>query len=252
MRYLLLFSERIEDETHANGWAWTYPTIVGMFVTPGVTVQSRGVVQADLLDVRTGTVLFSVVEPMYVSGAKKLMIGAGRAHRDLQARASTEAAKRLALKVSAQTNALVAFAEDSARPDRRAQKRIYSRRRSPSTIERSDEPTATADRDQGSFSTENSEAPLSPLSLAKAPTSFVLGTTKSASSVVGESGLPPIWVSRTLGLPSRTPSRWPVDEAGFIPSEVTSSSSRPEGQPMLQNASIALPFVRRRAASFGT
>jgi hypothetical protein len=35
-----------------------------------------------------------------------------------------EAAKRLALEVSAQTNALVAFAEDSARPDRRAEKRI--------------------------------------------------------------------------------------------------------------------------------
>jgi rhombotail lipoprotein len=123
MRYLLLFSERFEDDTHVNAWAWTYPTVIGMFVTPGVTVASRGVVQADLLDVRTGTILFSVVEPMAVSG-QELMIGAARSHQKLQAAAASEAAKRLALKVSAQTNALVAFAEQAGHGDRRALKRI--------------------------------------------------------------------------------------------------------------------------------
>ncbi len=123
MRYLVLFSERIEDETHVNAWAWTYPTVLGMFVAPGVTVASRGIVQADLLDVRTGTILFSVVEPMAVSGQEQ-MIGAARSHQALQARASAEAAKRLALKVSAQTNALVAFAEGASRSEHRAEKRI--------------------------------------------------------------------------------------------------------------------------------
>ncbi|HVY45322.1 MAG TPA: hypothetical protein VHB21_05555 [Minicystis sp.] len=110
LRYLLLFSERFEDDTHVNGWAWTYPTILGMFVTPGVTVQSRGVVQADLLDVRTGTILFSAVESLDVSH-QSLLIGAARTHQELQQAAAAKAAKRLAQKVVADTSELVAFAD---------------------------------------------------------------------------------------------------------------------------------------------
>ncbi len=81
-----------------------------MFAAPGVTVESSGLVQADLLDVRTGTILFSVVEPMAVHG-KEWMIGAGRSHRELQGEAASAAAKKLARRVAEQTNALVAYAE---------------------------------------------------------------------------------------------------------------------------------------------
>jgi rhombotail lipoprotein len=116
LRYLLLYSERFEDSTHLNGWAWLYPTIVGMFVAPGVTVESSGLVQADLLDVRTGTILFSVVEPMRVH-EKEWMIGAGRSHKELQGEAASAAAKRLAKRVSEQTNALVAYAERMGSPE---------------------------------------------------------------------------------------------------------------------------------------
>jgi rhombotail lipoprotein len=111
LRYLLLYSERFEDGTHLNGWAWLYPTVIGMFVAPGVTVESRGLAQADLLDVRTGTVLFSVVQPMRVKSSQ-LMIGAGRSHQELQAEAASEAAKKLAKRVGEQTNALVAYADE--------------------------------------------------------------------------------------------------------------------------------------------
>ncbi|MFT3767152.1 MAG: hypothetical protein QM820_16770 [Minicystis sp.] len=110
LRYLLLYTERFEDDTHLNGLAWLYPTILGMFVSPGVTVESRGLAQADLLDVRTGTVLFSVVEPLHVK-SKEFMIGAGRAHRDLQAQAAADAAKRLAKSVMLQTNQMLAYAD---------------------------------------------------------------------------------------------------------------------------------------------
>ena len=110
VRYLILYSQRFEDATHLNGWAWLYPTVLGMFVAPGVTVESNGVAQADLIDVRTGTVLFSVMEPMHVT-SKEQMIGAARAHREAQGKASAEAARRLGKKVVAQTNALVAFAD---------------------------------------------------------------------------------------------------------------------------------------------
>lgn len=123
LRYLLLYTERFEDATHLNAWAWLYPTVVGMFLAPGVTVKSRGLAQADLLDVRTGTILFSVVEPMAVDN-HKLMIGAAREHRELQAEAASQAARALARRVSSQTNELIAFAEASGRRDAQATLRI--------------------------------------------------------------------------------------------------------------------------------
>jgi hypothetical protein len=113
LRYLLLYSESFQDQTHLNGWAWLYPTVLGMFVAPGVTVKSQGLAEAHLLDVRTGTILFSVVEPMVVSEVE-LMVGAGRSHKELQAHAAESAARTLAKRVSTQANALVAFADAAA------------------------------------------------------------------------------------------------------------------------------------------
>lgn len=123
MRYLLLYSERFEDATHLNGWAWLYPTVVGMFIVPGVTVASRGIAQADLLDVRTGTILFSVVQPIDVS-EQSVMIGAARSHREYQAEATARAAKGLAKRVAQQTNELVAWADHAAEGGERTRTRI--------------------------------------------------------------------------------------------------------------------------------
>lgn len=122
LRYLLLYSERFEDDTHLNGWAFLYPTIIGMFVAPGVQVESKGLAQVDLLDVRTGTILFSVVEPIHVSSAQ-WMIGAARSHRSRQSEAASDAAHRLAERVSSQANLLVAFAEEAS-SGKRARTRI--------------------------------------------------------------------------------------------------------------------------------
>ena len=68
---------------------------------------------------RTGTILFSVVQPMDVS-EKEQMIGAARAHKEAQAKAATEAAKGLAKLVSRQVNELVAAADDAAKSERKA------------------------------------------------------------------------------------------------------------------------------------
>ena len=112
LRYLVLYSERFEDSTHLNGWAWLYPTVIGMFLAPGVTVESQGIAQADFLDVRTGTILFSVTEPLKVS-KKEQMIGAARSHRDEQGKIAADGARALAKRVHVQTNALVAFADET-------------------------------------------------------------------------------------------------------------------------------------------
>jgi len=118
LRYLLLYSERFVDDTHVNGWAWLYPTVIGMFVAPGVTVQSKGLLQADLFDVRTGTILFSVVQPMEVSETER-MIGAGRAHKEHQAAAASAAAQKLAKVVARQVNELVAAADEAGQTERK-------------------------------------------------------------------------------------------------------------------------------------
>lgn len=118
MRYLLLYTERFQDDTHLNGWAWLYPTIIGMFAAPGVTVRSTGLLQADLFDVRTGTILFSVVQPMEVNENEQ-MIGAARAHKEHQSKVASEAAKALAKLVSKQVNELVAAAEEGAATERK-------------------------------------------------------------------------------------------------------------------------------------
>jgi hypothetical protein len=123
MRYLLLYSERFEDSTHLNGWAWLYPTVLGMFVAPGVTVESSGLAQADLLDVRTGTILFSVVQPLDVS-QQSLMVGAARSHREHQREAAAKGAKALAKRVVAQTGELLAWADQAAAGQATAKTRI--------------------------------------------------------------------------------------------------------------------------------
>lgn len=112
LRYIVLYSERFEDESHVNGWAALYPTILGIFLTPSVTLESRGVAEADLIDVRTGTILASAIQPLHVDEVT-FAVGAGREHRDAQREVAAAAAPDLALDLAAQTGAIVAFAEEA-------------------------------------------------------------------------------------------------------------------------------------------
>jgi len=63
--YLLLYRERFVDRAYTNGWAWLYPTVVGIFFVPAQTLETAGVVEATLFDVRTGTLLFTVYERVH-------------------------------------------------------------------------------------------------------------------------------------------------------------------------------------------
>src|SRR5207237_3011027 len=56
--YLLLYRHRFVDANHANAWAWLYPTVVGAIVAPSRTLETAGVLEATLFDVRSGTILF--------------------------------------------------------------------------------------------------------------------------------------------------------------------------------------------------
>ncbi len=60
LRYILLYREAIAESSRANGWASTYATGVGALFMPGQVLTVDGVVEATMLDVKTGTLLFTV------------------------------------------------------------------------------------------------------------------------------------------------------------------------------------------------
>jgi rhombotail lipoprotein len=115
IRYLLLCSAKVEDRSHLNNWAWLYPTVVGFFAAPGLTVASEGMLQASLLDVRTGTVLFTAAEP-YESASVTWVIGSNRHHRQVDGQALRKAASRLARAVLTQTENLAEWAAQEGKP----------------------------------------------------------------------------------------------------------------------------------------
>lgn len=60
LRYILLYRERLVDDSTANPWMWGYATLVGALFLPGSSLHVRGYVQASLFDVKTGLLLFTV------------------------------------------------------------------------------------------------------------------------------------------------------------------------------------------------
>jgi hypothetical protein len=60
--YLLIYRHRFVDATYMNPAAWGYLTGVGALFLPGNTIESAGVLEATLFDVKTGTLLFTVNE----------------------------------------------------------------------------------------------------------------------------------------------------------------------------------------------
>lgn len=109
-RYLLLCSSVTEDRSHLNNWAWLYATGVGVLLAPGQTVKTEGYVQASLMDVKTGTVLYTVIEPFRTSSVTWL-IGGERQQRQNDAREVAKATERLSKKVLLQTEQLERWAE---------------------------------------------------------------------------------------------------------------------------------------------
>jgi hypothetical protein len=60
--YLLLVRHRFVDVTRANAGAAAYLTLVATLFIPGTTVETAGVLESTLFDVKTGTILFTVNE----------------------------------------------------------------------------------------------------------------------------------------------------------------------------------------------
>jgi hypothetical protein len=105
--YVLLYRHRFADATRPNGLAALYATLLGAFFVPGTTVETAGVLEATLFDVKTGTLLFTVHER--VRGELMAAPPAVEVRRaELQRRLVAEAAKRLAEQVVQRCQRLVA------------------------------------------------------------------------------------------------------------------------------------------------
>ncbi len=118
-RYLLLTSAITEDRSHLNNWAWFYATGVGVLLAPGQTVATNGLLEATLLDVKTGTVLYTVREP-FQSSSVTWLIGGGREHAQADGEAIEQAAARLAKKALTETEELARWVEQEKSHERTA------------------------------------------------------------------------------------------------------------------------------------
>ncbi|RMH36843.1 MAG: hypothetical protein D6689_21705 [Deltaproteobacteria bacterium] len=95
LRYVLLYRESIATRERANPWAIGYATIVGALFLPGDTLSVDGYVEASLLDVKTGLLLFTVRRR--VSGRRRTNVWhTGDKLADLRRRAAERAAPSLA------------------------------------------------------------------------------------------------------------------------------------------------------------
>ncbi len=118
--YLLLYRHRFQHRSHLNAWALTYLTLVGAFVAPANTVETAGVVEATLFDVKSGTLLFTVFERVYATTEENIWQN-DRKRSDRMTELLNEATERLAGAVEGE------FADLVAARDRWTESQISSR-----------------------------------------------------------------------------------------------------------------------------
>jgi hypothetical protein len=104
--YLLLYRDRFVDTDRTNAWAWLYPTILGAILAPSRTLETEGVLEATLFDVRTGTIVFTVYERVRGRSDETPFDG-DRKLRELKGRLLQHAESKLAEEVVAKVRRLV-------------------------------------------------------------------------------------------------------------------------------------------------
>ena len=103
--YLLLYRQRFADDSSANAWCLLYPTIIGAIVAPSRSLETAGVLEATLFDVRTGTLLFTVYERVR-GRAEATPSGEDRKLQEVKTRLLEQAASKLAEQVVAKVRRL--------------------------------------------------------------------------------------------------------------------------------------------------
>lgn len=107
VKYLLLYRHRFVKREWTNAWAWSYLTGVGLFFAPANTVETAGVLEATMFDVRTGTILFTAYERVHGKTTMNIWNN-DKKRRKLQEQLLDKAAGRLATKVTGKVQRLAA------------------------------------------------------------------------------------------------------------------------------------------------
>lgn len=105
--YLLLYRHRFVDDAYASPWAATYVTLVTIPFAPGSTLETAGVVEATLLDVKSGTLLFTVFERVRARSTENVWQH-DRKRRELKEKLLAEATDKLSDQVLSKLRRLVA------------------------------------------------------------------------------------------------------------------------------------------------
>jgi hypothetical protein len=131
--YLLLYRHRFVDRSYTNDWGWLYITVLGVIFAPSQTLESAGVLEATLFDVKTGTLLFTVFERVHAE-SNETVFNNDRKRRKMKEKLLSEAAEKLSKQVIEKTRRLVA-----ARPTPQKTKTITYNEKPPIEIEPSEQ-----------------------------------------------------------------------------------------------------------------
>jgi hypothetical protein len=105
LKYLVVLTRRFADRSHVNGFGWAWLSVVGIPFAPAYTLRTEGLFEASLMDVRTGTFLFTT--QVHTQAWKRdTPFGSDRAMCRLKRTASLEAVKVLARRFMARCDRL--------------------------------------------------------------------------------------------------------------------------------------------------
>lgn len=119
-KYLLLYRHRFVERDWTNGWGWAYLTGVGALFVPANTVETAGVMEATLFDVRTGTILFTVYERVHKLSDMNVWNNEEK-RREIKTKLLTKASDQLSEKVTHKVRRLVAARPSPPKPQGEAE-----------------------------------------------------------------------------------------------------------------------------------
>lgn len=129
--YLLLYRHRFVERSKVNGWGWAWLTVVGGLMVPQNTIETAGVLEATLFDVKSGTLLFTLYERVHTEDDFTVWNTEWKI-RQLQAKLTYAAAEKLTAKVDAKLADLVVAREAHEKAEAEALAR--SKRMAPTPV----------------------------------------------------------------------------------------------------------------------
>jgi hypothetical protein len=109
LRYLVIFNRRFDDRRRVNRWGWSWISLVAIPFAPAYTYRTTGLLEATLMDVRTGTFLFTT--QVHIEATQRATPWSGDDKlAAMELEAAQEAALKLSSKFLAKCRRLVSYA----------------------------------------------------------------------------------------------------------------------------------------------